>query len=351
MAAILCMALFLLSACGGSSGAASSTPEPNSALATRATSGTPATKFAQRAVRAPKPIATSTDTPEPSATPSPTPQPPVTFAVIGDDGTHGAGEKKVADMVKGWKPDFILDTGDAYYSSAGGYNTGKYDRSVGTYYCNYLKDVTTTGTDCPHGTAGRNRFFPTLGNHDYSDASVENYLKYFDLPGSGFKNTSGNERYYDFTWGPVHFFSLNSNVEEPDGVTGGSKQAQWLKTQLSKSTSAWNIVFFHHPPYSSGASHGSDETMRWPFKAWGVTAVFNGHEHLYERLIENGVVYFVNGSGGSDQYQFDPTPQPGSQSRIAGKWGAQKVTVTGQRIRFEYYTADGKLADSYTLNK
>ena len=275
----------------------------------------------------------------------------ITFAVIGDGGSRSRAEQQVAEMVNGWKPDFILSTGDGYYGSAGGNATGKYDRSVGAYYCNFLKDISTTGTDCLQGKADRNEFFPTLGNHDYSDASIENYLKYFSLPGSDFTNTSGNERYYDFTWGPAHFFSLNSNSVEPDGVTADSKQAQWLKTQLSKSTSAWNIVYFHHPPYTSGIVHGPDKTMRWPFGDWGVQAVFSGHEHLYERLLEGGVAYFVNGLGGGARYAFGPQPAEGSQARVSGTWGAQKVTATDKMITFDFYTVDGKLADSYTMTK
>lgn len=357
-AGLLCVAFLLLSGCAGQSNAA----------AIRRTS-TPPRVVAAVIDRSAAATSTPSATPQPRATPTAesTPASPtgagtvsasrqagastITFAVIGDDGTHSEGEKAVAEMVNGWNPDFILDTGDAYYARAGGYTTDKYDRSVGTYYCDFLKDVTTTGTDCPHGSATRNRFFPTLGNHDYTDASLDNYLKYFDLPGSGFKSSSGNERYYDFTWGPVHFFAINSNQVEPDGTSPDSKQGQWLKKALAASTSAWNIVFFHHPPYSSGATHGDGEWMQWPFKDWGVTAVLSGHEHLYERLQKDGVIYFVNGAGGGDHYDFRATPEAASRARVAGVYGAQKITATDKTIRFEFYAVDGKRADSYTIHK
>ena len=39
---------------------------------------------------------------------------------------------------------------------------------------------------------------------------VKPYFDYFTLP--------GNERYYDFTWGPVHLFALDDIDSEPDGV-------------------------------------------------------------------------------------------------------------------------------------
>lgn len=275
---------------------------------------------------------------------------PTIFAVIGDNGTHNEAEKKVAELVKGWQPEFIVDLGDAYYASAGGSTTDKYDLSEGAYFCAFLKNVTTTGTACPGGEADRNRFFPTLGNHDYSAAGLDLYLAYFDLPGAGFTNTSGNERYYDFTWGPIHFFSLNSNSKEPDGVTSDSKQARWLKAALATSKSPWNIVFFHHPPYTSGITHGPDTTMRWPFKEWGAQVVLNGHEHLYERILHDGVVYFVNGLGGNSRYDFGQ-PIEGSVARVNDDWGAQKVTATDKKITFEFYTVDGKLRDAFMLEK
>ena len=45
--------------------------------------------------------------------------------------------------------------------------------------------------------------------------------------------------------------------------------------------------------------------------AMGATAVLAGHDHDYERLIIDGLPYFVNGLGGGGIYQFT-TPVPGS---------------------------------------
>ena len=89
--------------------------------------------------------------------------------------------------------------------------------------------------------------------------------------------------------GPVHFFALDSDENEPDGVGSSSVQAAWLKRGLAGSTSNWNIVYFHHAPYSSGM-HGSTTWMQWPFAAWGAQAVLTGHDHTYERLLVDGPV-------------------------------------------------------------
>lgn len=276
--------------------------------------------------------------------------PLATFAVIGDYGINDQHEAAVASLVASWNPGYILALGDDYYSPAGGTGTGKYDQSTGAYYGKWLRDITTTGTRLPKGLAAVNAFFPCLGNHDYSDAtpSPQTYLTYFDLPGAGFTNTSGNERYYDFVEGPIHFFVLNSNSAEPDGTASTSKQGLWLKTQLAASTSTWNVVYDHHPPFSSDLVHGSDKSLEWPFAAWGADAVLSGHAHVYERIERDGITYFVNGLGGAGRYSFG-TPVTGSQVRYDSDWGAQKVTVTATALTFEFWNEAGKLIDGYTI--
>jgi tartrate-resistant acid phosphatase type 5 len=274
-----------------------------------------------------------------------------TFAIIGDYGVGGANEGKVARLVASWHPSYILSTGDGWYPPSGGSGTDKYDNSTGAFYGGWLKDFTTSGTHYPVGTALANAFFPVLGNHDYSDrrgTSSRSYLAYFNLPGNDFTNTSGNERYYDFVQGPIHFFALNSCGREPHGTNARSGQAMWLKRQLAASTSMWNIVYDHHPPYCSARQHGSSENMRWPFKEWGADAVFSGHAHVYERVMHDGIPYIVDGLGGGTRYAF-AKPIAGSTVRYSKDWGAEKVTVTETELILEFYNVKGKLIDRYRV--
>ena len=282
----------------------------------------------------------------------------VTFAVVGDYGMDNASEGAVAGMVADWHSDFVVTTGDNYYWPAGGSGSSRHDESTGAYYCAFLKDAVTTGERCGAGTASVNRFFPTPGNHDWSDAGPngwDTYLDYFTLPGTGVKsnNTSGNERYYDFVQGPVHFFMLNSDSSEPNGNTSGSTQGRWLQTQLAISSSSWNVVVFHHPPYSSGGVHGSTAWMQWPFASWGADVVINGHEHTYERIVRDGIVYFVNGLGGGARYPIGK-PVQGSVVRYNANWGAMRVMATKTRMHFEFRSiegdAQGILQDQYDLS-
>lgn len=255
------------------------------------------------------------------------------FAVIGDYGMAGQPVADVAALVKSWNPDFIVTTGDN--NQIGGKN--EMDANIGQYYHEYLYNYTGTYGE---GSPTR-RFYPSLGNHDWSGEGVEAYLAYFRL--------RDFQRYYEFTQGPVHFFMLDSDRSESDGVTANSQQATWLKKGLASSTSPFNVVIFHHPPYTSGW-HKSSEWMRWPFKEWGADVVLSGHNHQYERLLVDGLPYFVNGLGGADIYRFETT-LPESQIRFNSDYGAMRVEATDTTMNFQMFTRAGVLVDQYILGQ
>ncbi len=254
------------------------------------------------------------------------------FAVLGDYGLAGAPEAEVAALILSWQPDFILTTGDNNYPSG---KASTIDENIGQYFHAYIYPY--TGTYGPG--AKSNRFFPALGNHDWKTKQAQPYLDYFTLP--------GNERYYTFTWGPLQVFVLDSDEHEPDGVGISSIQAAWLREQMAVSTTPWQIVVFHHPPYSSGP-HTPTDWMRWPFKEWGADAVFSGHNHVYERLMVDGIPYFIDGLGGAARYSFDDL-NPDSAAHFRNGYGAMLATATKAQVTFQFYTVTGELVDQYVL--
>ena len=284
----------------------------------------------------PTPIPTAepslTSTFPPTITPTATPT-PIRFAVIGDYGLAGQPAQAVATLVHNWQPDFIITTGDNNYPSG---QAETIDENIGQYYAGYIYPY--TGIYGP-GAEGENRFFPSLGNHDWDAPGIQPYLDYFVLP--------GNERYYDFTWGPVHFFVVNSDSREPDGVSRGSVQAAWLEQGLAASELPWKIVYGHLSPYSS-ATHGGIAWMNWPFAEWGAAALLAGHDHVYERIVLDGFPYIINGLGGGPRYAF-AEPVPGSVVRYRDNHGAMLVTADWQQITFQFFTIEEELIDTYTL--
>ena len=267
--------------------------------------------------------------------PSPTPEPePVRFAVIGDFGEGNQGEEDVANLVKSWEPDFIITTGDNNYP-VGSEET--IDDHIGKYYHEFIYPYNGAYGD----GADKNRFFPSLGNHDWMTLNAQPYLDYFTLP--------GNERYYDFVWEPIHFFVVNSDSNEPDGVSRISTQAMWLQSKLEESDSIWKIVYFHHPPYSSGF-RGAVDWMRWPFQEWGASAVLSGHAHIYERLLVNGTPFFINGLGGGPIYYFGLSSEY-SAIRYNGDWGAMLVEADSQQVTFQFINRLGEVIDTYQMTR
>ncbi len=272
--------------------------------------------------------------------------PEIRFAVFGDYDAS-ASVQAVANLVDSLNVDFIITTGDNTNNSSG---SGPLDEEIGQFYSDYIGNYTG---DYGDGSTV-NRFFPTLGNHDYLDGSagpngtITTYLDYFTLP--------GNERYYEFQMGPVHFFAVNSNPEEPDGNTVNSTQAQWLQAALSASTAAHKVVYFHHPVYSSGY-HGSTEDLQWPFEQWGATVVLNSHDHSYERILrdDNGdgeiLPYFVAGLGGRSIREFNDPPVDGSAAQYNDNFGTLLVQASDSTMTLEFISIEGggTVIDRYTV--
>jgi predicted MPP superfamily phosphohydrolase len=195
----------------------------------------------------------------------------VKFAAIGDMGTGEAPQHQVALRMTEYRNkfpfDFVIMLGDNIYGSK---LARDFDRKFEAPY----KPLLDAGV----------KFYASLGNHDIP---AEEYYKPFNMNG---------RRYYDFDRGNVRFIALDSDYMDPD-------QLSWLESELKNSDATWKIPFFHHPLYSSGATHGSSIELRHVlepiFVQYGVRVVFSGHDHIYERTKpQQGISYFVEGSSG-----------------------------------------------------
>ena len=196
----------------------------------------------------------------------------VTFVIIGDAGTGGKNQFRVAtEMAEAYSQQpfsLLLTTGDnVYYGDV-------VDRA---------KEV----IDKPYGPlfdAGV-EFHPVLGNHDVDDQEdLAETLALLGMP----------DRYYYYTSGPVDFFALDSNWMDTEQLT-------WLADLLTCSENRWQVVYLHNPLYSSG-EHGSDTALRERLEpilvSGGVDILFAGHDHNYERSTpQNGIVHVVTGGG------------------------------------------------------
>ena len=194
------------------------------------------------------------------------------FAVLGDFGTGTDEQYETAKQMKAvhdrFKYELVVLVGDNIYGSE---RPQDFKKKFEIPY----KPLTDAGV----------KFYAALGNHDSRE---QRYYKPFNMDG---------KLYYTFNpQGEVRFLALESTYPEPE-------QMAWVEKELQASTSKWKIPFFHHPLYSSGERHGSDvrlrSTLEPMFLKNGVSVVFTGHDHTYERTKpQNGITYFVVGSGG-----------------------------------------------------
>jgi Calcineurin-like phosphoesterase len=195
----------------------------------------------------------------------------VRFAVIGDTGTGGSDQMRVAQQLakahQSYPFEFSVMLGDNMYGGEGP-----------TDFINKFEKPYKPLLD------GGVKFYAALGNHDDPN---QRFYKLFNMNG---------ERYYTFKAprGSVRFFALDSNYVD-------KAQLAWLEKELSASESGWKIAFFHHPLYSSGEKHGSDTVLRDQleplFLKYGVDLVLSGHEHFYERLKpQKGINYIILGN-------------------------------------------------------
>jgi 3',5'-cyclic AMP phosphodiesterase CpdA len=197
----------------------------------------------------------------------------VKFAVIGDNGTGESAEYQIADKLVAshdkFPFGFVLMMGDNLYGGES------------------AKDFTQKFEKPFMGLLDRGvKFYAALGNHDDPNRQIT-YDKF----------NMGGKHYYSFKpKEDVRFFSLDSNYMD-------KRQLDWLESELKSSGSAWKIVYFHHPLYSSGEKHGSNIELRRVLEPvlikYGVDVVLTGHEHFYERIKpQGGINYFIVGSSG-----------------------------------------------------
>lgn len=246
------------------------------------------------------------------------------FAVIGDTGTGGTEQLAVAKQLATYRARFPFELaimlGDNLY---GRERPEDYEDKFERPY----KALLDAGV----------KFYAALGNHDDPN---QRFYKPFNMNG---------ERYYSFRpKAGVRFFALDSNVMD-------QKQLDWLEKELAASQSDWKICFFHHPPYSSGGAHGSNAILREQveplFVKHGVTVVFTGHEHFYERIKpQKGIAYFIAGSSAKlrrgDLRKSDLTAEGFDEG-----YTFVLAEIAGDDMHFQTISSRGQTVDSGVIHR
>jgi predicted MPP superfamily phosphohydrolase len=199
------------------------------------------------------------------------------LAVVGDWGTGDDDQFALGEQMfqhhRQSAFDFVLTTGDNIYPNGSGRH---FRKKFEEPFAGLIKDQVN--------------FYTVLGNHDVEDGR-QDQLEYplFNMRGQSYYSISrGN--------GLIDFFMIDTTHFD-------ETQTSWLEFALRGSRAKWKVAAFHYPIYSSGKKHGSNLKMRGKIEPllnrYGVSAVFSGHDHFYERTKpQNGIQYFVTGAGG-----------------------------------------------------
>jgi len=200
----------------------------------------------------------------------------------------------------------------------------------------------------------------TPGNHDYDDLQIDPHWKYqFTQPANGPKEVKGTCFFIDYK--NLKIISIDSAVEselEDENGAALKSQKSWLDSILSVNTKEWVIVTTHLPFYSPKASRDNPQVRKnfQPIlEKHSVDMVLTGHDHSYARGTASdnvgekpSIVYVVSVSGPK---LYEAGDKDWMQFKGGNLQLFQKITIEGNKLNFNAYTADGELFDQFSLVK
>jgi predicted phosphodiesterase len=191
--------------------------------------------------------------------------------------------------------------------------------------------------------------FPAVGNHEYlRDQAVPLWKRFFRY--------EARDAHYSFDLGAAHVIALNSNFDYDPNQKGD--QIAWLKSELAV-PAKWKIVYFHHPGYSEGIANSPvaprkehvfvQSTLIPLFEENHVDLVLNGHVHLFETSVKNGIRYLTVGpAGGKMGLKGGKNPYllKGAKKRTIAE-----ISVSPAKIEAKSLGIDGELVDEFEIKK
>jgi hypothetical protein len=202
---------------------------------------------------------------------------PLSFFITADVGTFGTSVMITKNMMRRLEKQHYHGTihcGDVSYAD-------KFNKKKPEWAAQHVWD---TWGQMAEPIASRMAYMVSPGNHelDEYESSFENgtiYSKRFIMP--------GNERYYSFGVGMVHFVSVTTDED----IDPSSTQGVWLDRTLAKINRQrdkwpWIVVFQHRPIYNSNRNHGNwTGANNYTYDDWPEMATYEGWPDDYEALL------------------------------------------------------------------
>ena len=254
---------------------------------------------------------------------------PFTFAALGDSRTNPDAWAKVAAAVAAAAPAFTLFGGDMVVD-------GRVDQHWDEQFFGVAKAFCAT-LPC----------FYVQGNHEGNSP-----LFYRLIP------TPGGATNWTQAVGPVLIIGINGELNWSDK----GPNLPWLEGVLVASRAKYIFMETHYPAWTSG-THGAlqagaprERPVREAqqfilplLKKYHATAMFAGHDHLYERSEPpDGVTVIITGGAGAPLYQkvAEAEKQNPYSKAFASRLHYCLVSVTAEHCRLRALTPEGEELDT-----
>jgi hypothetical protein len=194
----------------------------------------------------------------------------------------------LVDRIAQEKPDLLLVSGDLPWNGGEANDYAVYHAETAIWRTEHLLIA------------------PALGNHEFhgdEEQCLENWWSEFPI--------LRGKRWYSIALG-ARVFVLN--LDSASSLLPASDQITWMKTQLDNLPPSIQYVFLnlHHPPIADVQAPPDDDHNPRPNEIALANflkdahprtpvrfIVSAGHIHNYERFLQNGITYLVDGGGGA----------------------------------------------------
>jgi predicted phosphohydrolase len=273
----------------------------------------------------------------------------ITFGVVADmayDSNSDHVITALAELARQGKVDAMIHSGDISY--ADGFEP---------HWDDFFNKIQPLAARVPYMVAP--------GNHEFW-FNFSSYKARVFMPGTLDQGGSGDNMYYSWIAGPVHFLAMNSETAI-DTANFNDAELAWAQNELDnvdRTKTPFVIAHFHRPMYCSGdndcdkfATLLKDEAEDM-FYNGKVSVVITGHIHGYERTLPvykgastnanynspSAPVHIMQGASGNREGN-DGVPSASERAEWSAAYfneiGFALMSVTQSSIDWKYFAAIG----------
>lgn len=303
---------------------------------------------------------------------------PVTFAVLGDQGTGDDGQYELAarleEAIAREPVRFVITTGDNVYAQVKNHGLlGQIEKGFRIL----TKNLRSSGNEDDdwfdtffhpyRRILSHVPVFSALGNHDHAETEneadlgqhIDNFFLAERFPelAPRWKDAHGafHTMFYRFRCGPgLEMVAIDTGEPGTDPAFERPQQRAFIQELLTHDTPGWRIPFSHHPPFSVGPTHDHEPNVQNlgnvfagldSFRLW-----LSGHEHNFQHHRMGELHYVVSGASGKRDDGID-------QDRVlddvscchSAEMHFLLVTVDGARLTIRAIGRDGRQIETRPL--